>query len=85
MTPISAKVPYGKSNMVSTSFRLTLQTGQVNTVNSSDSQITRISESYETERLNINTKYGGEFVNVLKGKFSEKWGGGELKPTITMF
>lgn len=85
MAPISAKVPYSKSNKVSTSFfRLTLQTGQVNTVNSVDIQITWVSESYETGRLNINTSVEGRLKDP-EGKFCEKWGGGELKPTITVF
>lgn len=100
MAPISLKLPYGESNEVGTSpFKLSLQTQVrltfVNIVNTADIQITRVSESYETKRLNINTECGGVFVEDSKGKFCEKWseilrrknerGGGELRPTITMF
>lgn len=69
-----------ESNEVGTSgfFRLSLQTVRltfVNTVKTADIQITGVSESCETERLNINTRIGGVFVEEPeKRKFCEKWG-----------
>lgn len=59
-------------------FRLSLQTAVrltfINTVNIADIRITRVSESYETERLNINTRSGEVFVGDPKRKFCEKRG-----------
>lgn len=76
MAPFSAKLPYGESNKLGTSlFRLSLQTAArltfVNIVNTADIQITRVSGSSETERLNINTRFGGVFVEEPKRKFCE--------------
>ena len=80
MTPISAKLPHSESNKVGAAlFGLSLQTAVrltfVNTVNTADIHITRVSESSEAERLNINTGFGGVFVEEPKRKFCEKWGG----------
>lgn len=75
--PSPPRLPYGESNeeprTIAPFLRLSLQTAAgltfVNTVNTADVRITRVSERYEAQRLNINTSGGGCLSKIRKGSF----------------